>query len=97
MKKTLAVLLLGTALSITSPQNFFYSSPEDKKDNLKELTSDFFKTLNLLREFDFVRTWRLYEGLKFTLSFQVNYGVEFNPVRMDPVSTKVNFLFQYNF
>lgn len=96
MKKFLTALVLSTALSVASSQNFF-SYPTDDKDDLKELVIDFFGTLNSLRQFNFIKTWDLYRNLDFTFSVQFNYDVEFNPVKMNKISIDTSFLLQYNF
>ena len=103
MKKTLAVLALGAALSIFSqkiyasdPKIFSYANNENNKQD-EEIFSNLFNTFSMISEPNFEKKWNMHEGLEFDIKIKFDYNFQINPIKFNPISVCVNFLLQYNF
>lgn len=106
VKKTLAVLALGAALSIFPLQKVYVS--DSKIFSYKEISSNpnkqseemilnFFNALKTFRELNFEKTWDMRGGLEFDLGFKFDYDIQVNPITFSPIYVQINLLFQYNF
>lgn len=106
MNKTLAVLVLGAAISTFSiPKDYAYDSkifsyeeinPNPNKQSEK-IILDFFNTLNIIRELSFEKKWDMHGGLEFDFGVKFDYDIQLNPIKFIPISFHLNFLLQYNF
>ena len=103
MKKTLAVLALGAALSIFSPKIYsfdqkMFSYPDNGDNNqAEEIFSNLFNTFSMISEPNFEKKWNMHEGLEFDIKIKFDYNFQINPIKFNPISVCVNFLLQYNF
>lgn len=120
MKKTLAALALGIALSTFSTPKAYASAPISLPKNLFSCSSSatsenkssyeessykesekiilyLFNNLSLVRELNFEKKWDMQRGLEFGLGVKFDYEIQINPIKFNPLSFHLNFLFQYNF
>ena len=100
MKKTLAVLALGTALSIFSPkiysESLFSYSADNNIKQSEEVFSSLFNTFSMIREPNFEKKLDLGNGLEFNLKIKFDYDLQISPIQFNPISVCIKFLLQYN-
>ena len=75
MKKTLAVLILGSALSAASPMEYDFGKVDIPKEE------NYSKILDLIisREINWIKTWRLTRELEL----HTNLKIDFNKINYD--------------